>query len=345
MTKSRLNRDSDRQHKLRRRVVATLFVAVAGMIGSSLTGVAWSQETISRVGILTFFSRGENPVWDWFLGVISRRLAGEGWIEGKNLAFEYRSADADPSQFRRAAAELVELDVDIIVAPSAPSLRAAYSATHTIPIVGLDYTSDLVAQGYVKSYGRPGGNVTGLFLDAPEFAGKWLELIREIVPKLSRIAVLWDPAPGVTHVQAIRSVAKELDIKLQVLKVYEPSDIDAAFSKFQKNTQAVVVLPSPMTYGQSPRISRLALEHRLPASSMAHDFAKVGGTLSYGPEPASAAERLAAIVAKVLNGSKPAQVPLERPTKWLLLVNVKTTEALGITIRDSILLRADEVIE
>lgn len=345
MNKSQAAHASVVRYNFKRRVVATLILAFAGMAGSFLTGSAWSQETISRVGILTFFPQGENPVWDWFVGVIGRRLAEEGWAEGKNLSFEYRSADAEPSQFDRAAAELVELDVDMILAPSAPALRAAYSATHSIPIVGLDYTSDPVAYGYVQSYGRPGGNVTGLFLDAPEFAGKWFELIGEIVPDLSHVAVLWDPAPGATHVQAIRGVAKELDIRLQVLEVHKPSDIDAAFAKLIKQTQAVVVLPSPMTYGQSRRLSRLALEYRLPASSMAHDFAKAGGTLSYGPDPAFAAERLAAIVAKVLNGSKPAQVPLERPNKWLLFVNVKTTESLGITVPQSILLRADEVIE
>jgi putative ABC transport system substrate-binding protein len=276
---------------------------------------------------------------------VSRRiLAGEGWIEGKNVAFEYRSAHSDPSQFAETAVELVGLKVNVILADGTAALRAAYAATRTIPIVAIDYTSDPIAEGYVDSYARPGGNVTGVFLDAPEFAGKWFELLRAMVPDLSRVAVLWDPGPGANHLHAVRSVAGSLDIKLQVLEVRKPDDLGRAFSALRGRPQAVIFLPSPMIYGQSARLAKLALKHRLPATSFAREFAIAGGAIAYGPEENSTWERNAVLMAKILGGSNPAELPIERPTKIQLVVNLKTAKALGITVPQSILLRADEVI-
>ena len=159
-----------------------------------------------------------------------RTLAEQGWIEGKNVSFEYRSARGDPSQFAEAAAELVRLKVDVIYAASAPAVRAAYAATRTIPIVAIDFTTDPVAAGYVESYGRPGGNLTGVFLDAPEFAGKWLELLKAMVPGLSRVAVLWDPSPAPRTCKPCKVVARSLRVQLQVVEVRKPDDIDRAFS-------------------------------------------------------------------------------------------------------------------
>jgi putative ABC transport system substrate-binding protein len=217
-------------------------------------------------------------------------------------------------------------------------------ATHTIPIVGLDFTNDPVAVGYADSYGRPRRNLTGIFLDAPEFAGKWLELLTAIVPRLSRVAVLWDPSPGPTHLQAIQGAARSLSVQLQILEVHKPDDFDKAFSAFRARTQALIILPSPMLWNDSVRLAELAMKHRLPAISMADLFAKAGGVLSYGPDTASAFERGALLVAKILGGAKPAELPVERPTKFQLIVNLKTSKALGLTIPQSILLRADEVI-
>ncbi|UCH48950.1 MAG: ABC transporter substrate-binding protein, partial [Betaproteobacteria bacterium] len=178
-----------------------------------------------------------------------------------------------------------------------------------------------------------------------EFAGKWFELLQALIPHLSSIAVLWDPTPGATHLDAVRSVAKSLDIRLQVLEVRKPADIDAAFSALRGSPQALVILPSPMIYGESSLLAALAMKHRLPATSMAPYFAIEGGTLAYGPELTSADERIAVLVAKILGGADPAELPVERPRKFQLVVNLKTAKALGITIPQSILLRADEVIE
>jgi putative ABC transport system substrate-binding protein len=296
------------------------------------------------VGFLSFLAATDDPTWEQWIGVFRRALADQGWIEGKNVAFEYRTAHSDPSRFGEAAAALVELKVDVIMAGSAPSLRAAYAATRTIPIVAIDFTNDPVAAGYAKSYSRPGGNVTGVFLDAPQFAGKWFELLKEMVPNLSRLAVLWDPGPGATHLQAVRGVARSLNIKLQVLEVRKPEDIDRAFAAMRGRPQAGIFLPSPMIFGQSARLARLALKHRLPAISMARDFAIAGGAIAYGNDGTSTTKRTADLVAKILGGRKAAELPIERPTKLLVVVNLKTAKTLGITIPQSILLRADEVI-
>jgi putative ABC transport system substrate-binding protein len=323
--------------------VVLVFAGVL-LTGPPLSGQAWAQERHARVGVLTYWRIADNPWWERTLEVFRRTLADRGWIEGKNVSFEYRSANSDPSQLAEAAAELVELNVDIIFAPSAPALRAAHAATRSIPIVTGDYTTDPVAEGYVESYARPGGNVTGVFLDAPEFAGKWFELLKAMLPDLSRVAVFWDPEPGTTHLRAVRRVAVSLGIKLQILEVRKPTDIDAAFSALRGSPQALVILPSPMIYAQSPQFARLALEHLLPATAFAREFADAGGTIAYGPELISSWQRMAVLTGRILGGSSAAGLPVERPEKIRLVVNLRTAKALGITIPESILLRADEVI-
>ena len=191
---------------------------------------------------------------------------------------------------------------------------------------------------------RPGGNVTGVFLDAPEFAGKWFELLKAIVPDLSRVVVLWDPGPGTAHLHAVESTAASLGVRLQVIEVRKAEDIDRAFASIRGHPQALISLPSPMLYFQNERVAKLALKHHLPATSIFRLFAETGGTLAYGPHQVSATERCGALVAKILGGAKPAELPVERPTKIQLIVNLKSAKALGLTVPDSVLLRADEVI-
>lgn len=321
------------------------FLLLAFLATPGLIPQAMGEDKLPVVGVLSFFGRSHESAWDR-LGVQPFResLAKLGWVDGKTVRFEFADANGDPLLFAKAAKKLVERKVDIIMAYSAPALRAAFAATRSIPIVGADLTTEPVAEGYVQSYSRPGGNVTGLFLDAPEFAGKWFELLKQLEPGLSRVAVLWDPAPGTNHLDAVRSVAGSLNITLQILEVREPGDIDAAFSAMSKKTQAVVILPSPMNFWQSARLAKLALEHRLPATSMALEFAKAGGAISYGPDTTPVFQRSAAIVSKILNGANPGDVPVERPSEIRLVVNVKTAKSLGIAIPQSIVLRADEMI-
>ena len=327
------------------RIATVLLFAVALLTTLGWTEESWGQAKAARVGILASQLTGTtDEETRQSYASFRKTLAEHGWVEGQNVSFEYRRARGDPPQFAEGAAELVRLKVDVIYADSAPALRASYAATRAIPIVGLDFTNDPVAAGYAESYGRPGGNVTGLFLDAPEFSGKWLELLKAIVPGLSRVVVLWDPNPGAAHLQGVQKVAPSFHVQLQVMEVRKPVDVDRAFSTLRGQPQAVLILPSPMNYQLSQRLADLTKKHRLPGIAMAQQFAEAGGVLSYGPELASVHGRCAALVAKILAGANPADLPVERPIKFNLVVNLKTAKSLGLTVPDSVRLRADEVI-
>ena len=329
---------------MKNRVAVVLFLAVALLSSFGWTGESWGQAKLPRVGILSSFPIRDDPSLSKWFEPFRRKLADEGWIEGKNFLFNYPSAPNDPSRLAGAAAELVALKVDVIWAPGAPYLRAAYVATRTIPIVAQDFTTDPIAAGYVESYSRPGGNVTGVFLDAPEFAGKWFDFLRAMIPDLSRVVVLWDPGAGPNHLRAIQSAARAFGIQVQVLEVRKLEDVERAFSSLRGRPKALIILPSPWIYSQSEQLAKLALKYRLPGTSMARLFAEAGGVVAYGPDLVSASERSAALVAKILGGANPAELPVERPTKVQLVVNLKTAKALGLTIPQSVLLRADEVI-
>lgn len=329
---------------MKSRVAAALVLAIALLTSLGWAAESWAQTQLPRVGILSYFPFADDPALALWFEPFRRGLADRGWIEGKNVLFELRSAQNDPSRFAESAADLVALKVDVIWAASAPTVRAAYAATRSIPIVAQDFTTDPVAEGYVERYSRPGGNVTGVFLDAPEFAGKWFEFLRAMIPDLSRVVVLWDPSPGPTHLRAVQSAARAFGMQVQVLEIHKLEDIDRAFTGLRGRPQAIVILPSPMLFVQSGRLAKLALKYRLPGISMARLFADDGGLVAYGPDLTSASERSAALVAKILGGAKPGNLPVERPTKVQLIVNLKTAKTMGITIPQSILLRADEVI-
>jgi putative ABC transport system substrate-binding protein len=323
---------------MKRRTAAVLLLLAGLLTALGWTEESWAQTKIRRVGILTI-----NDKQPWF-EPFERTLAERGWVVGKNVALEYRSAGGNASRFADAAQELVRTKVDVIYAVSAPAVHAARAATRTIPIVGMDYSTDPVAVGYADSYGHPGQNLTGVFLDAPEFTGKWLEILRAMVPRLSHTAVLWDPAPGPVHLRAVQSTARSLGIQVQVLEVHTPDEIEPAFSALNPRPQALIILPSPLLYTESARLAELAMKHRLPGTAMFRLFSDSGGMVTYGPDLATSVERCAVIVAKILSGTNPAELPIERPAKFELIVNSKTVKALGLTIPDSISYRADEVI-
>ncbi len=274
----------------------------------------------------------------------NQALQSDGWVVGENVGVVYARLRGDTSRYPEAVAELVRQKVDLIWADSAPAVRAAFAATRTIPILAQDFTTDPVAEGYAESYGRPGKNVTGIFLDAPEFSGKWLELLKATIPGLSRAVVLWDPSPGAAHRRAIEDIAPSFGVQLQVLEVRTPKDIDAAGSALRGQPQTLIILPSPLMYVESRRLAKLAAKLRLPAISMARAFAEEGGLISYGPDLASAYERTGALAARILRGANPGDLPIERPTKITLVVNLKAARALNLTIPDAVLVRADAVI-
>jgi len=313
----------------------TLLVFAA--IGLTLPSAAWAQTKIPRIGVLSF---GKSENFEHF----KQKLSDEGWDDGRNVVLEIRTPNDDPSRFAELAAQLVQMKVDILFPIGPPATRAAFGATHEIPIIAHDLETDPVAAGYARTYSRPGGNLTGLFLDSPELAAKWLELLKASVPGVTRAVVLWDVTSGSVHLDAVKKMAPSFSIKLQVLSIRTPPDIDRAFSQFRGRPRALIVLPSPMMYYESLRLARLAKKHQLPATSMFRPFAEAGGLFAYGPDIPATMDRVAVLLSKVLNGAKPGDIPIERPVKFEFIVNRKAAKALGVTIPDILLSRADEVI-
>jgi putative ABC transport system substrate-binding protein len=274
-------------------------------------------------------------------------LLGAGYREPDNIELIPRAANSDPARIAALAAELAERKVDVILAVSPAAVRASQAASATIPIVALDLESDPVASGLIKSLSRPGGQVTGMFLDFPEFGKKWLELLKETMPGLTKVAVLWDPATGSVQKTSVEIAGEALHVKLEVLEVRGAANLDDSFrTASEKRADAVLMLSSPV-FGSNPeRIAGLTLGLRLPAVTLFPEFARAGGLMSYGVDPMDNFRKEGAtLVAKVLRGAKPAELPAELPTKFVLVINLKTARNLGITFPPSILVRADEVIE
>ena len=313
-------------------------------IGTVWNDLGYAQTKIPRVGILVVVPR-ESLDFQQFFEPFPRTLSEHGWDAGKNVIFEFRDADGDPTRLSDPAAELVRLKVDVLCSVGPPAVRAAFAATQNIPIVAHDLETDPVAAGYAQSYSRPGRNLTGLFLDSPELAGKWLELLNAMVPHLSRVVVLFDTTSGLVPLNAVRNAAHAVGVKLQVLEIHKPGEIDTAPAAFRGRVQAMIVLPSPMMSGQSERLAELVKKYRLPAISMFVPFADAGGLLAYGPNMASTVEQWALLLAKVLSGARPGDLPIERPTKFDLVLNLETARNLHLSVPDAVLFRADKVIE
>jgi putative ABC transport system substrate-binding protein len=325
---------------------ALLAVTALLLITTLWTDPSWAQTKVLRVGILNPNDEPDDEMRDWLSGMHFYQTLGEhGWIEGKNVIFEYRHAGGGPTHLAEPAAELVQLKVDVLFLTGGPSVRAVFAATQDIPIVAHDLEIDPLAAGYARSYSRPGRNLTGLFLDSPELAGKWLELLKAMVPRLSRVVVLWDVTSGRALLDALQNAAPALGMKLQVREIHTPADIDKAPSAFGGRAQAIIAVPSPMLYNESGHLAKLAAKHRLPGTSMFVPFADAGGLLAYGPNLAATIEQCAVLVAKVLDGAKPGDLPIERPTKFEFVLNVKTARDLHLTVPDTVLLRADRLIK
>jgi putative ABC transport system substrate-binding protein len=272
-----------------------------------------------------------------------------GYVEGKNIVIDYRFAEGKFDRLPDLAAELVELKVDVIVAQVTQASLAAKGATKTIPIV-MQGVSDPVGTGLVASLARPGANITGTSAMSAEVVGKSLELLKETVPKLSRVAVLWNPNNAIFQAQMLRETqiaAGALAVELQILGAGGAEEIDQAFAAMTRGRAgALLVLPDPVfNFLHRARIVDLAEKSRLPAMYGARDFAAAGGLMVYGPNYADLFRRAATYVVKILKGASPADLPVEQPTKFELIINLKTAKALGLTIPIPLLGRADEVIE
>jgi putative ABC transport system substrate-binding protein len=267
-----------------------------------------------------------------------------GWVEGENIAIEYRWGEGRTERFSDLAAELVRLEVSVIVTFGDHAARAAKQTTTRIPIVAA--TDDLMGAGLVASLGRPGGNITGLTIIAAELSAKRLELLKESVPKVSRVAALWDPSTGLSQVTAIEGAARSLAVQLQVLEVRGPDDIAGAFEAAKKRgAEALNVLASPLLHALRKTVIDLAAKNRLPTIYQWRESVEDGGLMSYGPILLDVHRRTGVFAGRILKGAKPADLPVEQPTRFELVINMKTAKALGLTIPPSVLVRADRVIE
>jgi putative ABC transport system substrate-binding protein len=299
---------------------------------------------VPRIGFLSPFSPSAYPVWHQ---AFRQGLRDLGWVEGKNISIEYRYSEGRNDRLPDLAADLVRLKVDIIVASVTTDGLAAKKATRAIPIV-LASSGDPVASGLVESLPRPGGNITGLSQISPELAGKRLELLKEIVPKLSRLGVLWNPQGPISKLnwKEIQLPARELGIQLHSLEVRSANDFDKAFEDATKaRAGALTIMPDVVFLENLKRVADLAAKSRLPSIFHVTEFVDSGGLIAYGPDRSDLFRRAATYVDKILKGAKPADLPVERPTKFEFAINLKTAKQIGITIPQSVLYRADKVIK
>ena len=264
-----------------------------------------------------------------------------GWVDGQNIVIARRRIEG-PSDVD----ELIRLEPDVIFVTNPFRIKLTSKGTKTIPIVGYDLESDPVATGFVRSLARPGGNVTGIWLDLPELAGKLLQFLKEVVPRLTLVAVLWDDRIGRPQFTALESAALTAGIRIHAVALHQPGETDTAMQRvFAKNPQGLLLLTAPSIYGGRARIADLALRGGLPSISLFSPYAQSGGLMAYGPDHLDNYRLAARVVDRILRGSQPADVPVERPSRFHLVVNLKTAKALGLRIPPSVLARADQVIE
>jgi putative ABC transport system substrate-binding protein len=317
-------------------------LAVVILAGVALSALAQQPAKIPRIGILSPAASPSTKGFDAF-GDGLREL---GYIDGANITIAYRLAAWDYSRLPAMAGELVRLPVDVIVADTQKCAVIAHEATRTIPIVGATLGADPVAAGLAASFAHPGANVTGFTGFGIELSGKRLQLLREASPAIARIAALWNPATPVALRSATEEAARTLGAALRTIEVATPDQIATGFeAAVAGGTEALVVLPDAMFWNERAPIVALAAKYRMPAVYPEREYADDGGLLAYSQNVSDQFRRAAGYVDKILKGAKPADLPIEQPTKFELVVNLKTAAALGLTIPPSILARADEVIE
>ncbi len=317
---------------------AFLGTLAGGLLAAPLAAGAQQTGKIPRVGVLTFTEMNST-----LREAFGQGLRDHGYVEGQNILVEWRAADGRPDRAKTFAMELVALKVDLIVANLTPAVQAAKDATRTIPIV-MASAGDPVGTGFVASLGHPGGNITGLTGISAELAGKRIELLRELDPGLTRVGLLVNPTNPFAKslVDETQAAAKRGKVQLSVVDVHGPQEVDTAFSSLTKQRAGAVIVDGALT---AWRAAELAVRHRLPAISNQRHFVESGGLLSHGAQLADVSRRAASFVDRILKGAKPSDLPVERPTRFELVINLKTAKALGLTIPPSLLQRADQVIE
>ncbi len=323
------------------------FITLLGGVAATWPLPARAQHPVMPVlGFVSFAQREATLQASWY-EAFHDGLRDHGWVPGRNLLIEYRFADDKPDRLAALVQDLVRLKLDAIFVPTRPALPAVRTATATIPIVFVSL-GDPVAEGWVASLARPGGNLTGVAGLSPDLAGKRLELLRELAPSLSKVAVLWNPANSAEElaVKVTETAARSLGMSLVVEHAGSPGEFHRAIAAIaQSDAKSIVVLPDPMFLANREQLVELIRQSRLPAIYMETGFVAAGGLISYGPNFTELFRRAAAYVDKILKGAKPGDLPVEQPTKFELVINLKTANAIGVTVPTSILLRASEVIE
>ena len=328
------------------RLIGLAVVLAVSVTLAPFDAEAQQARSATGIGFLSPSSLSD-PRTRTFVEAFRQGLRDLGWVEGQNLTVEYRWAEERLERLPDLARDLARLKVDVFVAATSPAVQAAKDATATIPIV-MTNAGDAVATGFVASIARPDANITGLSMMGGELVGKQLQILKEVVPNLSRVALLWNPtnssnAPQLRHAQ---DAVRTLRVRLQPLEVRGPGDIEGAFTTMTKeHAGGVLVLLDSMLVANRTRIAELAAKSRLPAIYGLTDHVKAGGLMAYGPNVADMYRRAATYVDKILKGSKVGDLPIEQPTKFELVINLKTAKALGLTIPQTILLQADQVIE
>jgi putative ABC transport system substrate-binding protein len=321
---------------------AFLAAAAAGVVGKPAVARAQQLARIHRLGILSGRSGPDETDAAFIQGL--REL---GHVEGRSITIEYRWAGGKAERLPEMAAELLRLKVDLIVAQGTLATEAAKGATSSIPIVFVG-VGDPVGSGLVASLGRPGGNLSGLTILSTELAGKRLHILHELLPRANRVALLVHrPAsPTPILIREMRAAAQQIGIQITAQEIDVAVDLPSAFAAMQRErAQALVVQQNPITTESARRIAELAAQHRIPAIYYRRDFVKAGGLMSYGTDGAAIYRRAATYVDKILKGAKPADLPVEQPTKFEFVINLKAAKALGLTIPPALLVRADEVIK
>jgi len=322
------------------------FISLVGSAAAWPLAARAQQSTMSLIGFVSFTSREASLQASWY-HAFHERFVDHGWVPDKSITIEYRFADNDRNKLATLAQELVRLKLDAIFVPTRPALPAIRDATRTIPIVFVSL-GDPVAEGWVASLARPGGNLTGVAGLSPELAGKRLELLRELLPSLSKVAVLRNPAntSEVVAVEATQALGRGLGMSVAVEHATNPSEFDRAIGQIASSGgQAVIVLPDPTFLANRRELIELINRVRLPAIYMETGFVASGGLMSYGPNFTQLFRRAATYIDKILKGANPADLPIEQPTKFELIINQGTANALGLAIPQSLLLRADELID
>jgi putative ABC transport system substrate-binding protein len=327
--------------QLKRREFITLLGGTATM-----GPLAVRAEQRARLPIIGFLGPGTPLAWGQWVAAFVQRLHEHGWIEGRTVAIEYRWAEGRSERYAEIASEFVRLNVDVIVTAGTPPVLAAKNATAVIPIIFAS-SGDPVRTGLVASLARPGSNVTGLSIQQADLVGKRLEILREVVPDLRRLAVLANVTNPIVVIELaeVEATARKKGLEFVRLEIRRAQDIAPAIEAHKGRADALYIVSDAVTNDNRVRISTLALTARLPTVYIDRSYPEAGGFISYGPNRPDLYRRAADFVDKILRGAKPADIPVEQPIKFELVVNLTTAKALGLTIPESFLLRADEVIE